>query len=136
MKQLLVIIMACCLTLLANAETSIPNGSKEPMDFRGKANFTNTEYEKLYRCKTYEELKAQLPKAIKSISPKKGAEWEEASQINVVALCQLALIRVHYILGKNKRPRSKLRGIELVIDRDAASSGEFNPQRLKKLIDY
>jgi len=50
--RLLVMSIACCLTTLVSAATGIPNNSKEPMDFRDKVNFTNTEYAKLYQCKT------------------------------------------------------------------------------------
>jgi len=72
------------------------------MDFRGKPNFSNSEYAKLYKCQTYEELQKQLIKAIESIAPKKGEEYEDASQINILATCKLALIRVYYLLGKTK----------------------------------
>ena len=72
------------------------------MDFRGKSNFTNPAYEKLFSCKTYEELRDQLQKAIVSIAPAKGEEWEDSSQANMVATCQLALIRTHYLLGEIK----------------------------------
>jgi hypothetical protein len=84
--------------LRASAETPIPEDGGNFWDFRGKPNFTNPEYEKLYSCKTYEELRDQLVKAIVSIAPADGQEWEDASQANIVANCQLALIRTHYIL--------------------------------------
>jgi len=81
------------------AETPIPQDSGRFWDFRGRPNFSNPEYEKLYQCRTYEELRDQLKKAIKSIAPAAGEEWQDASQANIVATCQLALIRTLYILG-------------------------------------
>ncbi len=99
MKTIIIALMlGCCGYALA--DTPIPNDSKRFWDFRDKPNFTNSEYEKLYQCRTYEELREQLKKAIKSISPAPGEEWEDASQGNTVASCELALIRTHYILGE------------------------------------
>ena len=86
----------------AQAAHPIPKDSKQHMDFRGKSNFTNPDYEKLFSCTTYEELRNQLLKAIASIPPAKGEEWEDSAQANMVATCQLALIRTHYILGEIK----------------------------------
>ena len=82
------------------AETPIPKDSVRFWDFRGSPNFSHPEYEKLYQCRTYEELRDQLRKAIKSIAPAAGEEWQDASQGNIVASCQLALIRTLYILGE------------------------------------
>lgn len=99
MKTLIVVItLGWCGWALA--DTPIPKDSERFWDFRGESNFTNLEYEKLYQCRTYEELRDQLKKAIKSVAPVAGEEWEDASQVNIAASCQLALIRTHYILGE------------------------------------
>jgi N-acetylmuramoyl-L-alanine amidase len=48
----------------ASAETPIPEDGGNFWDFRGKPNFTNPEYEKLYSCKTYEELREMKMKIV------------------------------------------------------------------------
>ncbi len=102
----LILLLFLAFPPFAFADTPIPKDSKRFWDFRGNPNFTDAEYEKLYRCKTYEELRDQLLKAIQSLAPKEGEEgeeWEDGSQANIVASCQLALVRTHYLLGELDR---------------------------------
>lgn len=73
------------------------------MDFRGHSNFTSPEVEKLYQCKTYEELLAQLEKAIASLTPAPGFEFEDAAHVDALGTCKLARIRTLYLVGQIKK---------------------------------
>ena len=52
--MLLALIASC------NAATPIPEGSPQYFDFRGFSDFHHPEFDKLFGCKTYEELRDQL----------------------------------------------------------------------------
>ena len=104
---LLVAILAVNLTGLY-ADSPIPADSKQLLDFRGSPNFSATEFQRLYRCESYEELRDQLLRAIEAISPKPGAELEDLAQQNALATCKLALIRTYYILGELEEADKRL----------------------------
>ena len=84
-----------------SAEHPIPADSKQVWDFRGKSdlNIEIAEYEKLFECKTYEELRDALIVAVPVLE--KGSDLLEL--LKPAHDCRLALVRAHYLLGEIKQ---------------------------------
>ncbi len=101
MRLVISILIFCFLGVgLGRAETFIPKVSREVMDFRGTPNFSDPEYEKLFDCQTFEELRDQLLRSIESLGQ---IREEDTSRENVLMVCRLALIRTNYLLGDIER---------------------------------
>ncbi len=80
----------------SHAEHLIPEDSKQPWDFRGKPRtLTHPAYEKLFSCRTYEELRDALIVAIESLEQ----SIDCAAPSYAASSCRLALIRTYYLLG-------------------------------------
>ena len=83
----------------ALADHPIPADSKQNWDFRGPPRtITRKSYEKLFSCKTYEELRDALVIAIEDLEH----EPDDPTPLYVASSCRLALIRTYYILGDYK----------------------------------
>ena len=100
--MLLALIASC------NAATPIPEGSPQYFDFRGSSDFHHPEFDKLFGCKTYDELRDQLKRTLKSFQPKEGQWASDATVVNAEVVCRLALIRTLYLLGDVKEADSLL----------------------------
>jgi hypothetical protein len=101
MKAITLIIVAACFTILpvAVAGHPIPADSKASWDFRGPPRtITRESFEKLFACKTYEELRDALIIAIEDLE----REPDDPTPLYVASECHLALIRTYYLLGDIK----------------------------------
>ena len=78
------------------ADTPIPADSKSPWDYRGEPRtITRESHDKLFSCKTYEELAKALIVAIADLEH----EPDCTTPLYVASGCRLALIRAYYIMG-------------------------------------
>ena len=81
----------------AFADHPIPPDSKQNWDFRGPPRtITRESFAKLFSCKTYEELRDALIKAIEDLEH----EPTIRRPLYVASDCRLALIRTYYLLGE------------------------------------
>ena len=84
------------LNAAALADHPIPPDSKQNWDFRGAPRtITRESFAKLFSCKTYEELRDALIKAIEDLEH----EPDCAAPLYAAGECRLALIRTYYLLG-------------------------------------
>ena len=85
------------LSAAAFADHPIPPDSKHNWDFRGPPRTISDEsFTKLFSCKTYEELRDALIKAIEDLEH----EPDDPTPLYVASDCRLALIRTYYLLGE------------------------------------
>ena len=105
MKAIIILATMVATTLAVFADHPIPAESKSPWDYRGEPrSITRESHDKLFACKTYEELARALVFAIRDLEH----EPDCAAPVNVASGCRLALIRAYYIMGEIEKAEKLL----------------------------
>ena len=97
LRSPLITLAILSLNAVALADHPIPPDGKQNWDFRGPPRtITRDSFAKLFSCKTYEELRDALIKAIEDLEH----EPDDPTPLYVASDCRLALIRTYYLLGE------------------------------------
>jgi len=100
MKTTFALVTLIASMAVASAGHPIPPDSKSPWDYRGEPRtITRESHDKLFACKTYEELAQALVAAIRDLEH----EPDCIAPVYVASGCRLALIRAYYIMGETEK---------------------------------